>query len=79
MGTSGRILRSDRLSREIPNLISRLGLSSEQIVDLTIEQTDGTLTAVLDRIGKNAREKGLTAEKLDDLLADESRISCCRY
>ena len=58
--------------KEIPNLISKLGLSSEQIVNLTIEQTDITLTAVLDRLGKNAQEKGLTAEKLDELLADES-------
>ena len=57
---------------EIPNLISDLGLSSEQIVNLTIEQTDNTLTSVLDRLGKNAQKKGLTDRKLDELLADES-------
>ena len=58
--------------REIPSLISELGLSSEQIVNLTIEQTDTTLITVLDRLGENARKKGLTAKKLDELLADES-------
>ena len=57
---------------EIPDLISKLGLSSEQIVNLTLEQTDTTLTTVLDRISENARKKGLTAQKLDELLADES-------
>lgn len=57
---------------EIPDLISKLGLSSEQIVDLTIEQADNTITTVLDRLGKNAQKKGLTPEKLDELLADES-------
>lgn len=58
---------------EIPDLISKLGLSSEQIVDLTIEQADTTtITTVLDRLGKNAQKKGLTPEKLDELLADES-------
>lgn len=57
---------------EIPNLIAKLGLSSEQIVDLTIEQTDNNLIAVLDRLGTTAQKKGLTAEKLDELLADES-------
>lgn len=58
--------------KEIPTLISELGLSSEQIVNLTIEQTDTALTAVLDRLGENARKKGLTLKKLDELLADES-------
>ena len=57
---------------QIPDLISRLGLSSEQTVDLTIEQTDNSLIAVLDLLGKKAQKKGLTAEKLDKLLADES-------
>jgi hypothetical protein len=57
---------------EISGLISKLGLSSEQVVNITIEQTDTTLTAVLDRVGKNAQKKGLTAEKLNELLADES-------
>ncbi|HEY9771926.1 MAG TPA: hypothetical protein V6C71_26075 [Coleofasciculaceae cyanobacterium] len=57
---------------EISNLISKLGLSSEQVVNITIEQTDTTLTDVLDRLGKNAQKKGLTAEKLNELLADES-------
>ena len=58
--------------KEISSLISELGLSSEQIVNLTIEQTDTTLITVLDRLGENARKKGLTAKKLDELLADES-------
>ncbi len=57
---------------EISNLISKLGLSSEQVVNITIEQTDTTLTDVLDRLGQNAQKKGLTAEKLNELLADES-------
>jgi hypothetical protein len=59
---------------EIPNLIAQLGLSPEQQVNLTIEDSvpDNELLLLMDRIGRKAQEKGLTEEQLADLLQDES-------
>jgi hypothetical protein len=57
---------------DVPELINRLGLSPNQVVNLTIESSEEELLAVMDRIGKRAEENGLTAEILAELLADES-------
>ncbi|MGK7881283.1 MAG: hypothetical protein AB4060_14465 [Crocosphaera sp.] len=57
---------------EIPNVISQLGLSPEQEVNLTIEETSNDLLSIMDKIGEKAQAKGLTEEKLQELLADES-------
>jgi hypothetical protein len=43
-------------------------------IDLTIETLDDDILTVFDRIGKEAQEKGITEEKLAELLSDESSI-----
>lgn len=58
--------------KELPQLIDKLGLSPEQEIKVTIEKTDNELLKVMDEVGINAQEKGLTPEKLEELLADES-------
>ncbi len=57
---------------EIPNVIAQLGLSPEQEVNLTIEETSDDLLSIMDKIGAKAQDQGLTEEKLRKLLADES-------
>ncbi|MGK7956840.1 MAG: hypothetical protein AB4063_16570 [Crocosphaera sp.] len=57
---------------EIPNVISQLGLSPEQEINLTIEEASDSLLSIMDKIGAKAQAKGLTEEKLQELLADES-------
>ncbi|MBE9047287.1 hypothetical protein IQ255_23295 [Pleurocapsales cyanobacterium LEGE 10410] len=59
--------------KEIPTLINKLGLYPEQTVNFTIEDSENNLiSTMMDRIGKQAQQKGLTPEKLEELLADES-------
>lgn len=58
--------------KDIPNLIALLKLSPETTVNLTIEQIDEDLLLIMDKISKAAAEKGLTEDKLAELLADES-------
>jgi len=58
--------------KELPQLIDQLGLSPEQEIKITIEKTDDQLLKVMDKVGAEAQEKGLTPEKLEELLADES-------
>jgi hypothetical protein len=59
--------------KDIPDLIARLKLSPETTVNLSIEQPENEdLLAIMDRIGKAAEERGLTDEKLAELLEDES-------
>lgn len=58
--------------KDIPNLIALLKLSPEKTVNLTIEQIDEDLLSIMDKISKAAAEKGLTEDKLAELLADES-------
>jgi hypothetical protein len=65
------VLKNIKVS-EIPTLIAQLGLSPEQGVNLTIEESSESLLSIMDRIGKKAQEKGLTEDKLAELLADES-------
>ncbi|MGL5193341.1 MAG: hypothetical protein ACRC8Y_07025 [Chroococcales cyanobacterium] len=44
----------------------------KQEIDKRINAREEGLLTVLDRIGKNAQQKGLTEEILQELLADES-------
>ncbi len=69
--TMKQVIKNLKVS-DIPNVISRLGLSPDQEVNLTIEDTSNDLLSVMDRIGEKAQAKGLTEEKLEELLADES-------
>ncbi len=58
--------------KDIPELIARLKLSPEATVNLSIEGAENDLLAIMDKIGKTAEERGLTEEKLAELLEDES-------
>ncbi|GBF80751.1 hypothetical protein [Aphanothece sacrum] len=66
-----QIIKNLKVS-EIPDVIAQLGLSPEQKVDLTIEETSDDLLSIMDKIGAKAQAQGLTEEKLQELLADES-------
>ena len=66
-----QVLKNIKVS-EIPTLITQLGLSPEQEVNLTIEENSETLLSIMDKVGKKAQAKGLTEDKLAELLADES-------
>ena len=66
-----QILKKVKVS-EIPKLIAQLGLSGEQEVNITIESASENLLEIMDRIGKQAQDKGLTEAQLTELLADES-------
>lgn len=66
-----QVLKNIKVS-ESPNLIAQLGLSPEQEVNLTIEESSENLLSIMDRVGKKAQEKGLTEAKLAELLANES-------
>ncbi|WP_107667142.1 hypothetical protein [Cyanothece sp. BG0011] len=66
-----QVIKNLRVS-EIPNVIAQLGLSPDQEVNLTIEETSDDLLSIMDNIGEKAQAKGLTEEKLNELLADES-------
>lgn len=68
-----QIIKNLKVS-EIPNAIAQLGLSPEQQINLTIEdeETSDDLLSIMDKIGAKAQAKGLTEEKLQELLADES-------
>ena len=57
---------------EISTEIKKLGLSPEQEVNLIIEEVSDSLISIMDEIGKKAQAKGLTEDKLTELLADES-------
>ena len=66
-----QILKNIKVS-DIPTLIAQLGLAPEQEVNLTIEENSESLLSIMDKIGKKAQAKGLTEDKLIELLADES-------
>ena len=66
-----QILKNIKVS-DIPTLIAQLGLAAEQEVNLTIEENSESLLSIMDKIGKKAQAKGLTEDKLIELLADES-------
>lgn len=58
--------------KDIPELIAQLKLSPETKVNLSIEETENDLLAIMDRIGKAAEARGLTDEKLAEIIEDES-------
>ena len=58
--------------KDIPELIAQLKLSPETTVNLSIEQTENDLMGIMDKIGQAAEARGLTEEKLAELLEDES-------
>ena len=66
-----QVLKNIKVS-EIPTLIAQLGLAPEQEVNLTIEKNSESLLSIMDNVGKKAQAKGLTEDKLIELLADES-------
>ena len=67
-----QILKKVKVS-DIPKLIAQLGLSGEQEVNLTIEETsEENLLEIMDKIGEKAQAKGLAEAQLTELLADES-------
>ncbi|WP_409875769.1 hypothetical protein [Microcystis sp.] len=43
-----------------------------QEVNLTIEENSESLISIMDKVGKKAQAKGLTEDKLTELLVDES-------
>jgi hypothetical protein len=56
----------------LPTLIAQLGFSPEQEVNLTIEENSESLLSIMDKVGKKTQPKGLTEDKLIEMLADES-------
>ena len=66
-----QVLKNIKVS-EISTEIKKLGFSPEQEVNLTIEEISDSLISIMDKIGRKAQAKGLTEEKLTELLADES-------
>ena len=66
-----QVLKNIKVS-EILTLIAQLGLSPEQEVNLTIEENSESLISIMDKVGKKAQAKGLTEDKLIELLVDES-------
>ncbi|TRU83629.1 MAG: hypothetical protein EWV76_04240 [Microcystis novacekii Mn_MB_F_20050700_S1] len=66
-----QVLKNIKVS-EIPTLIAQLGLAPEQEVNLTIEENSESLISIMDKVGKKAQAKGLTEDKLTELLVDES-------
>ncbi|MBE9263868.1 hypothetical protein IQ224_17475 [Microcystis sp. LEGE 00066] len=66
-----QVLKNIKVS-EISALIAQLGFSPEQEVNLTIEENSESLISIMDKVGKKAQAKGLTEDKLTELLVDES-------
>jgi hypothetical protein len=66
-----QVLKKIKVS-EISTEIKKLGLSPEQEVNLTIEEISDSLISIMDKVGRKAQAKGLTEDKLTELLADES-------
>jgi hypothetical protein len=74
-------IRNVKIS-EIPTAIEQLGLSAHACVDFTIEnhemtgneqdETTQALMEVVNEIRAYAKSQGLTDEKLEELLVDES-------
>ena len=62
-----QVLKNIKVS-EIPALIAQLGFSPEQEVNLTIEENSESLISIMDKVGKKAQAKGLTEDKLTELL-----------
>jgi hypothetical protein len=66
-----QVIKRIRIS-ELSEIVNQMGISQNTMVDVTIETTQDDLLAIMDLIGKEAQENGLTEEILEELLADES-------
>ena len=49
-----------------------MGVNQDTLINLTIETVEEDILTIFNRIGKEAKSKGLTEENLEELLADES-------
>lgn len=66
-----QIIKQIKIS-EISDIIQQMGMNQDTVINMTIETVEDDFLQVFDRIGKEAQAKGLTAETLSELLADES-------
>jgi hypothetical protein len=66
-----QVIKRIRIS-ELSEIVNQMGISQNTMVDVTIETTQDDLLAIMDLVGKEAQENGLTEEILEELLADES-------
>jgi hypothetical protein len=66
-----QVIEQIRISR-LSEIVKQMGINQNTMVDVTIETTQDDLLAIMDLIGKEAQENGLTEEILEELLADES-------
>ncbi len=66
-----QVIKQIRIS-ELSEIVKQMGINQNTMVDVTIETTKDDLLAIMDLIGKEAQENGLTEEILEELLADES-------
>ena len=57
---------------QLSELVKQIDINQNTMVDVTIETTKDDLLVMMDIIGKEAQENGLTEEILEGLLADES-------
>ena len=66
-----KFIKQIRIS-ELSELVKQMDINQNTMVDVTIETTKDDLLVMIDAIGKEAQENGLTEEILEGLLADES-------
>ena len=66
-----KVIKQIRIS-ELSELVKQMDINQNTMVDVTIETTKDDLLVMIDAIGKEAQENGLTEEILEGLLADES-------
>jgi ferritin-like protein len=57
---------------EIVEAIQRMGVNQDTLINQSIETVEEEILTVFNRIGKEAQNKGLTEEILEELLADQS-------
>lgn len=66
-----QVIKQIRIS-ELSDIVKQMNFNQNMVVDVTIETAKDDLLALMDSIGKEAQANGLTAEILEELLADES-------
>jgi hypothetical protein len=66
-----QVIKQIRIS-ELSEIVKQMGINQNMMVDVTIETTKDDLLALMDLIGNEAQQNGLTEEILEELLADES-------
>ena len=66
-----QVIKRIRIS-ELLEIVKQMDINQNTMVDVTIETAKDDLLVMMDIIGKEAQENGLTAEILEGLLADES-------